>query len=67
MMLDGIWRNNVTFVQVLAVPADGGDHQRHQWPWHGVLTMLVMAGANLLVSLLRPVTPRTRSAFRDFT
>ena len=58
VMLDGIWRNNVTFVQVLGLcPLMAVTTSATNGLGIGVLTMLVMAGANLLVSLLRPVTP----------
>ena len=58
ILLDGIWRNNPTFVQVLGLcPLMAVTTTATNGLGIGVLTMLVMAGANLLVSLLRKITP----------
>lgn len=58
IFLDGIWRNNVTFVQILGLcPLMAVTTTATNGLGIGVLTMLVMAFANLLVSLLRQVTP----------
>lgn len=55
---DGVWRNNVTFVQILGLcPLMAITTTATNGLGIGVLTMMVMTGANLLVSLLRKLTP----------
>ena len=58
ILLDGVWRNNPTFVQVLGLcPLMAVTTSATNGLGIGVLTMMVMAGSNLIVSLLRKVTP----------
>lgn len=55
---DGVWRNNVTFVQILGLcPLMAITTTATNGVGIGVLTMMVMTGANLMVSLLRKLTP----------
>ena len=55
---DGVWRNNVTFVQSLGLcPLMAITTTATNGVGIGVLTMMVMTGANLMVSLLRKLTP----------
>lgn len=55
---DGVWRNNVTFVQILGLcPLMAITTTATNGLGIGVLTMMVMTGANLIVSLLRKMTP----------
>jgi Na+-translocating ferredoxin:NAD+ oxidoreductase subunit E len=58
ILWDGVWRNNPTFVQVLGLcPLMAVTTTATNGLGIGVLTMMVMAGSNLMVSLLRKVTP----------
>ncbi|MDX5626930.1 MULTISPECIES: electron transport complex subunit E [unclassified Brenneria] len=58
ILVSGIWTNNVTFVQILGLcPLMAVTTTATNGFGMGVMTMAVLAGANLLVSLLRQITP----------
>lgn len=55
---DGIWNNNVIFVQLLGMcPLLGVTTSVENGFWMGAATILVLIGSNLVVSLIRSVIP----------
>jgi len=55
---DGVWNNNVIFVQLLGMcPLLGVTTSVENGFWMGAATLLVLIGSNLVVSLIRSVIP----------
>nr|WP_113865202.1 electron transport complex subunit E [Brenneria salicis]NMN91736.1 electron transport complex protein RnfE [Brenneria salicis ATCC 15712 = DSM 30166]RBP65794.1 electron transport complex protein RnfE [Brenneria salicis ATCC 15712 = DSM 30166]RLM31833.1 electron transport complex subunit RsxE [Brenneria salicis ATCC 15712 = DSM 30166] len=58
ILVSGIWTNNITYVQILGLcPLMAVTTTATNGFGMGVMTTAVLAGANLLVSLLRSLTP----------
>ncbi|MDX8401250.1 MAG: electron transport complex subunit E [Mariprofundaceae bacterium] len=59
IFLDGIWRNNTIFAQLLGMcPLLGVTTSAENGFWMGAATLLVLMGSNLVVSLVRGWIPK---------